>query len=111
MMKIDGRYYLGHLEGAGKVWFSDLWKVLPSVLLFVTMMTWLNRFRGFYLICRNLNSSKIAFVPILLPWVNKIPDKNSKSLKQMSNYGSFSKIGRKNHYLEILKSKMGRRNH
>ena len=36
MMKIDGRYYLGHLEGAGKVWFSDLWKVLPSVLLFVT---------------------------------------------------------------------------
>jgi hypothetical protein len=29
----------------------------------------------------------------------------------MSNYGSFSKIGRKNHYLEILKSKIGRKNH
>ena len=29
----------------------------------------------------------------------------------MSNYGSFSKIGRKNHYLEILKSKIRRKNH
>jgi hypothetical protein len=29
----------------------------------------------------------------------------------LSNYGSFSKIGRKNHYLEILKSKIGRKNH
>ena len=29
----------------------------------------------------------------------------------MSNYGSFSKIGRKNHYLDILKSKIGRKNH
>jgi len=29
----------------------------------------------------------------------------------LSNYGSFSKIGRKNHYLEILKSKNGRKNH
>jgi len=29
----------------------------------------------------------------------------------LSNYGSFSKIGRKNHYLEIFKSKIGRKNH
>jgi hypothetical protein len=29
----------------------------------------------------------------------------------LSNYGSFSKIGRKNHYLETLKSKIGRKNH
>jgi hypothetical protein len=29
----------------------------------------------------------------------------------LSNYGSFSKIGRKIHYLEILKSKIGKRNH
>ena len=31
--------------------------------------------------------------------------------KKLSNYGSFSKIGRKNHYLEILKSKIGRKKH
>jgi len=31
--------------------------------------------------------------------------------KKLSNYGSFSIIGRKNHYLEILKSKIGRKNH
>ena len=29
----------------------------------------------------------------------------------MSNYGSFSKIGRKNHNVDILKSKIGRKNH
>ena len=31
--------------------------------------------------------------------------------KKLSNYGIFSKIGRKNHYLEISKSKIGRKNH
>jgi hypothetical protein len=31
--------------------------------------------------------------------------------KKLSNYGSFSKIGRKNHYLKISKSKIGRKNH
>jgi hypothetical protein len=29
----------------------------------------------------------------------------------LSNYGSFSKIGRKNRYLEILKSEIERKNH
>ena len=31
--------------------------------------------------------------------------------KKIVNYGSFSKIGRKNHYLEFLKSKIQRKNH
>jgi hypothetical protein len=29
----------------------------------------------------------------------------------LSNYDSFSSIGKKNHYLKILKSKIGRKNH
>jgi len=29
----------------------------------------------------------------------------------LSHYGSVSKIGRKNHYLDILKSKIARNNH
>ena len=43
--------------------------------------------------------------------VIKLLRKIQNHSKKLSNYGSSSKIGRKNHYLKLLKSKNGRKNH
>ena len=54
---------------------------------------------------KSANFACYVHIRMVITFLSKIQNHS----KKLSNYGRFSKIGRKNHYLEISKSKIGRK--